>query len=246
MKIFSHVYLNGNRLTGLPDMPQTGSEATSLTYVLSLFGLTPQNSFSPVRVASEVNVPLSAAGISALIDGVTILPGERVLLSAQTNPAQNGIYQLALTEGGTSYILNRTQDADTPGQLTGGKKVFVIAGSNAGTAWAHTSSILPMVIGTSPIQFTQTELSSSGAKKEYVEIVSNGVSTEIEVDLQAVTMNMIRISQLKWNGAIVYADISDVGVSDGSGGTIWDWSKLKINLGNPIPNGERLHLIVIG
>src|SRR5262249_7552192 len=57
------------------------------------------------RVVATANVTVSSPG--GTIDSVTLSSGDRVLLSGQTAPAENGIYAF----NGASFALTRTSDA---------------------------------------------------------------------------------------------------------------------------------------
>lgn len=107
---------------------------------------------TPVRLAATSNQsgtyyngPLNN-GVGALftyatgalsIDSVAVAVGDRVLLSAQTNAEENGIYvcnQAGAT--GVSCVLQRAADQQSIEQMKGGQYVSVAAGSvNAGSAF---------------------------------------------------------------------------------------------------------------
>lgn len=98
----------------------------------------------PCRAATTGNITLS--GLQT-IDGVTLATGNRVLVKAQSNAINNGIYVAA--SGGWS----RATDFDGAGEATGGTEVFVAEGSaNADTSW-RVGGYLPIAIGTDSINF---------------------------------------------------------------------------------------------
>jgi len=98
--------LNGQRLSGVAE-PTANSDAATKAYVDSIAqGLDPKTA---VRVATTANVALSGLQI---VDGHQLVPGERVLVKAQTAGAENGIYVAA--DGPWS----RSADADTWDKLT--------------------------------------------------------------------------------------------------------------------------------
>jgi hypothetical protein len=88
-----------------------------------------------VKVATTANVTIATAlngGDS--IDGVTLSNGDRVLVRAQDDPVQNGIYVAGDTPA-------RSSDADSAGELSGGAFVFVEQGdTQADTGWVVTSN----------------------------------------------------------------------------------------------------------
>ncbi|MFV2013929.1 MAG: beta strand repeat-containing protein, partial [Candidatus Heimdallarchaeota archaeon] len=87
---------------------------------------------TPVVVVADVNV--TASGIQT-IDGVLLSVGDRVLLTAQTDSIDNGIYDVAVTTWA------RSTDADETGEIVGGSYVFVDQGTtNADTGWVQTEN----------------------------------------------------------------------------------------------------------
>ena len=89
-----------------------------------------------------------------VIDGVTVPLNGLVLLQNQSNPVQNGIYNLT-TLGTVSIqaVFTRATYYDTTVQIIPGTLVPVQNGAvYAGTVWLQTDTVAS--IGTSPIQFT--------------------------------------------------------------------------------------------
>jgi phage-related tail fiber protein len=102
-----------------------------------------------VRVVSRSHVPL--LGSIWVIDEVTLVHRDRVLLVAQTNSAYNGIYVWNSVTG----KLSRAQDADSLYEVSGGMRVYVEEGTdNAQTFWTLTT---PGVInlGTTGLTFSR-------------------------------------------------------------------------------------------
>jgi hypothetical protein len=103
-----------------------------------------------VRAATLQNVTLANNLIlgSASIDGVTIASGNRILVKAQTDKVQNGIYTIASTGA-----WSRATDFAASSSQTGGTIVFVQEGSTlADTGWVI-SSDGTLTVGTDLIQF---------------------------------------------------------------------------------------------
>lgn len=109
--------------------PTTGLQVATKQYVDNLaagFDVKPS-----VRLATTANDSLS--GLAAR-DGVTPLAGERVLVKAQTAPAQNGIYVAAA--GAWTRADDMSTWAEVPGAF-----VFVEEGTaNADTGWVCTAN----------------------------------------------------------------------------------------------------------
>lgn len=100
-----------------------------------------------VRVVATTNQALS--GQSRLVDNVNIVAGDRILLTAQTAPAENGIWVVA------SGSWSRAADMDTWVEAEGAY-VFVTAGDvYANSGWVSTSTNDSGVIGTTAMPWSQ-------------------------------------------------------------------------------------------
>ncbi|HNE84528.1 MAG TPA: hypothetical protein PLG25_11670, partial [bacterium] len=89
-------------MTGLFDLAGNAvnplNAVTLQQFNLGLVGLTPKGS---VQAASDANINL-ASPASALVDGHTLLNGDRFLAQTQTNPIENGIY-IFMIDGNAQY-----------------------------------------------------------------------------------------------------------------------------------------------
>jgi hypothetical protein len=103
-------------------------------------------SLTSVRVAAQSNVNLSNPGAS--LDGIAMNNGDRVLLTAQSNPAENGIYAW----NSAASTMTRTTDANTATALQEAT-TQVTAGAQAGTSWRQTETIA--TLGIDPINWAQ-------------------------------------------------------------------------------------------
>ena len=106
---------------------------------------------APVTAASTVNI----ASLSGLltVDTVTLIAGDTVLVKNQTAAADNGIYLVA------SGAWTRSVGADTWNEFIGAI-VFVVAGSQAGTAWYCTAQP-GGTLGTTAINWSNFSVSST-------------------------------------------------------------------------------------
>ena len=100
--------------------------------------------------SSGVGATLTLSVALTILDGYTLLNGNRVLVKDQAAQLQNGIYTWAT--GGT--ILTRATDFDTNVEIANGDFTFVTYGTQYGnTGWVQT---LPVTtVGTSPISWSQ-------------------------------------------------------------------------------------------
>ena len=85
---------------------------------------------APVTVASMANIPTLSGLLT--VDTVTLVAGETVLVKNQTNAADNGIYVVA------SGAWTRSVGADVWEEFIGAI-VFVVEGSQSGSAWFCTA-----------------------------------------------------------------------------------------------------------
>lgn len=148
-----------------------------------------------MRAVATSNITLSGA---QTVDGVSLVAGDRVLVTGQTTGSQNGIYLVA------AGAWARTTDADTSGEFAPGKQVFVEEGTaydNSG--WAYIGVASP-TIGTTAITFTQ--VSGLG------QIIAGAGLTKTGNTLDVGTASSSRI--------VVNADNIDLAASGvGAGGT---------------------------
>jgi hypothetical protein len=138
------VNFNSQKGINLAD-PTAATDAANKQYVDGLIaGLSWKD---VVRVASTANVVVATGGLVS-VDGVTTVAGDRVLLKAQTAPAENGIYIAAVG------AWTRATDADTEADLLNAS-VFVSAGTvNSDTAWVMTVNA-PITVGTTGLTWVQ-------------------------------------------------------------------------------------------
>jgi hypothetical protein len=96
-----------------------------------------------VRVAPLTNTTIAAPG--ATIDGVTMLAGDRVLLLAQTLPAENGIY----VWNGAAALMTRSLDANSSDELEEATTMVEEGASNTGVSYRQAS--VNFLLGTAAV-----------------------------------------------------------------------------------------------
>jgi hypothetical protein len=99
-----------------------------------------------VKALTSTQTNVAAPGPS--IDGVTMGIDDRVILTGQVAPEENGVYLWK----GSALPLLRADDADTGQRLWAGIW-FITAGNHAGQGWANTNATVP-TLGTSPVTFS--------------------------------------------------------------------------------------------
>lgn len=138
----SSLSLNSQKITNLLT-PTLGTDAANKQYVDdTVAGLSWKDE---VKGASTANLTL-ATGFAAgqVIDGYTLVLGDRYLIKNQTASQDNGIYTI------TAGAPTRTLDADTAAEIDGAA-VFVMNGTvNGGTRYVNNTTGT-IVLGTTPL-----------------------------------------------------------------------------------------------
>ena len=103
-----------------------------------------------VKTATTSNVDLSTGLESGdVIDGVTLVAGDRVLVKNQSTTSENGIYVAS-----TSGVAVRASDFNQASEIQGGDFVFVTGGTvNDNTGYVQVEKVT--TLGTDPIVFVQ-------------------------------------------------------------------------------------------
>ena len=111
------------------------------------------------RVATTASVTLSG-GAPTVVDGVTLVLGDRVLVRSQSTAAQNGIYQVTVLGTGSNGTWVRTLDADTADKLSPGTSLSVEEGTTLAGKLYRMTSTNPITLGSTAI--TWTDVSGGG------------------------------------------------------------------------------------
>lgn len=108
---------------------------------------------------SGVGAKLTATSPGALIvDTHTVTYLQRVLVWQQSDPIQNGIYDLTVVgDGSTAWELTRSSDADNNplGEIQYGDFTFVQQGATYGGFGFICNTVPPIIIGITPINYVQ-------------------------------------------------------------------------------------------
>lgn len=99
----------------------------------------------PVRVATTANITLSG---TQTIDSVSVVADDRVLVRAQTNPAENGVWVVA------SGAWARATDFDSGTEVVNGTMLVSEGTTYADTQWTMSANA-PIVVGTDAMTFSQ-------------------------------------------------------------------------------------------
>lgn len=129
--------------------PTSGSDATTKDYVDGVAqGLDIKAS---CRVATAVAGTLATSfAAGQVIDGITLVAADRILIKNQVTGSTNGIYTV-----NSSGAPTRSTDADTSAEVTSGMFTFIEEGTvNNSTSWVLTTPN-PITLGTTALTFTQ-------------------------------------------------------------------------------------------
>jgi hypothetical protein len=150
----SNVSISGGSVTGLGE-PSANSDASTKSYVdQAVAGLRTR---TIAECASTANVVISSAlEAGDVIDGVTLVAGDRVLLKDQSTATENGLY-IAVASGAAS----RDPEHDTIAELSGGMVVVNQGTANDNKIFLCTTDT-DATLGSTSITYTVITPSNSG------------------------------------------------------------------------------------
>lgn len=143
------VSFNNQRITSLAD-PTSDQDAANKRYVDNAVAGLPWK--EEVLVATTANIANLSSGAPNTVDGISLSVGSRILVRAQTNQTQNGIYTVTTVGTGSNGVWARSSDADTGAELSG-MAVFVVSGSTNGGIRFVSSNTGTIVVGTTNITY---------------------------------------------------------------------------------------------
>ena len=161
--------------------PVNALEAATKQYVDAVAqGL---NVHAAAVAATTSNVDLSTAlEAGDVVDGVTLVAGDRVLVKSQSTTSQNGVYVVQ-----ASGVAVRATDFDTPTEIVPGDFIFVAGGTlYNNTGWVQIEVVT--TVGTSPIVFEQFSGAGTYAAGNGLTLTGNSfaINTAITADLNSV------------------------------------------------------------
>lgn len=116
--------------------------------------LSGQSAKSSVRVVTTSNVTLSG-GAPATVDGVSLTLEDRILVTAQTDATENGIYRVTTVGSGSNGTWVRGRDANQNEEVLAGMTTMVSEGTTyADTFWKLTTDGA-VTLGTTELVFEQ-------------------------------------------------------------------------------------------
>ena len=157
----------------------------------------------------------SSTQAALVIDGITMVVNDRVMVKDQTTTLQNGLYKVTnIGSGSTNWVLTRTPDGDESTEVNGGSFFFVQEGSTNGDNGYVTTNDGNPTIGTDAITFEQFSgagqvTAGSGLSKSGNIIDVNTDGSSIEVSSDALRVKALGITNAMLAGSIASAKLSD-------------------------------------
>ena len=172
-----------------------------------------------------------------VVDGVTLVLNDRVLVKDQTTQTENGIYKVTTVgSGSAAFVLTRTPDANDAAELSGGVFTFVEEGtSNADNGYVATHNGIP-TFGTTNITFDQFSgagqiAAGNGLTKTGNTIDAVGTTNRISVSANAIDIAATYVGQSSittlgtiatgtWNGSTIDVAYGGTGVTSAAKGSV--------------------------
>ena len=166
-----------------------------------------------VRVITLSNVNLDG-GAPSLVDGVSLVAGDRILVNGQSNAAQNGLYQVQTLGTGENGTWARTSDGNQDGEIQPGMVVMVTQGTQyADTPWKLiTNGVIN--IGVTELIFTENYSLAFG------NIFANGTAVVANVVSAPITFAAGENVSIIGNNITKTVTISATGGGGGGGSSI--------------------------
>lgn len=186
---------------------------------------------------SGVGATLTNSGAQAAIvlDGITLLVNDRVLIKDQATLLQNGVYTVTTVgTASTNWVLTRATDFDnSPGtELQAGTFFFVEQGTTQADNGYVVITNTAITIGTTSIEFNQFSgagqiTAGDGLTKSGNTINAVGTANRISVAADAIDISTSYVGQSSittlgtiatgtWNGGIIGGTYGGTGVNNGA------------------------------
>lgn len=199
--------VNNNKITNLAN-PTLATDGANKGYVDAVAeGLKPKQA---VKVSTQTNVDLSTElEASDVLDGVTLVAGDRVLVRAQTTASQNGVYVVQATGPAV-----RATDFDSlaPIDEINGATVAVQEGSDAGKVFVQTGQVA--TIGSDPINFIYFTSAINYVAGNGINITGNTISAKIDGTTLLNTIDGLAVNALAFPESLIPAVDTNNNIGD--------------------------------
>jgi hypothetical protein len=148
-------------------------------------------------------------GSIGTIDGATVVVGDRILLRAQTDDKENGIYTItAVGSVSAPWVVTRATDSDNSiaNELATGDFCFVTSGdTNKGYGYVNNSTANPIVVGTSAITyvaFSAAESLTAGAGLAKTGVTLDiGTASNTRIVINADSIDLANVARSNTTGS---------------------------------------------
>jgi hypothetical protein len=142
-----------------------------------------------VRVVTLENVVLSG-GAPLVVDGVTLALHDRVLVTGQTVPSQNGLYYVTTLGTGTNGTWQRSSDGNETGEIDAGMIVMVTEGdSYDDTQWKLITDN-PIDIDVTPLTFVNMSASANQVVGAVDDFTGDGSTVSFPLSVTPTSENL--------------------------------------------------------
>lgn len=210
------------------------------------------------RVVTVTNITL-AGGTPTVVDGVTLVANDRVLVTGQNTASQNGIYYVATVGSGSNGTWARTSDGNDNGEIEAGMIIMVTEGAiYQDTQWKLITDN-PIDIGVTSLVFTQNYSANSISSGTSNVVVNSNAAVTIS---SAGTANILTVSS---TGTVIVGTLSvtgnivapNVAIDRGAADTNWnsiinmgtysvDYSSWSGTTGTPVDSTVYVGLLLVG
>lgn len=167
-----------------------------------------------VRAKTTANIADLAAGAPLVVDGVTLVAGNRVLVASQSTASGNGIYEVVTAGTGVNGAWVRTSDANTSAKVTSGMFTFVEEGTiHADQGWALITND-PITLGTTALAFTQ--FSGTGTFTQDVLYRQQALTTTASQNVGTVVPATAKVQRVKLTVSTPYSAGGTIAIGDGT------------------------------
>lgn len=188
--------------------PTQADDAATKAYVDALAA--GQTVLSPVDAASTADLALTG-GSSLKVDGVTLADGSRLLLKDQTDPVENGIYEVSGI--GTAYVLTRSWDMASDSTAVSGSYIHVIGGTiNGGSSYTLTTPN-PITVDTTPEIWTLYSSTSNPISGYGIIVTGNQIAIDTTWPGQTAITTLGIITTGTWQATLIGAIYGGTGLS---------------------------------
>jgi hypothetical protein len=176
-----------------------------------------------------------AAPAALEVDGVTLALNDRVLLAAQTDKTQNGIYTVTtLGDGSTAAVLTRAADFDDSADLVPGTIIPVSAGTaSGGTTWKLLPATVPATLDTTVLEFKKQSADTTRVVEMTSTLTGDDTTVSYPVTHNWGTMNVTHELYDAATGETAIAQFTRTSAN-----------AVKVDVGAPLGTGTNLVLVI--